>query len=85
MDLLRDIEQIAELTVTRQVKLQIRKPTGIFLLAIVVMFCVLPLGCAGAYVGVSVPVGYPHGGWGPYGGWGPSVGVTVPLGRPAHY
>ena len=69
----------------RQVGLQIRRAVRILFFAVIVVFSVLPLGCAGAYVGVSVPMGYPYGGRGPYGGWGPSVGVTVPLGRPAHY
>jgi hypothetical protein len=70
----------------RRFHVQIRKPLRIVLFAVVVAFSVVPLWCAGAYVGVSVPVGYyPYGGRSPYGGWGPSVGVTVPLGRPARY
>ena len=68
-----------------RVKLDMKRPMRIFVFAVVVVFSVFPLACAGAYVGVSVPMGYPYGGRGPYGGWGPSVGVAVPIGRPAHY
>ena len=72
-------------------KLIMKRLVHILVIAVVVAFSTFPLGCAGAYVGVSVPMGYyPYGGRGPYGGrpyggWGPSVGVTVPLGRPARY
>lgn len=68
-------------------KNRMRRIKRMLLIAAVLVVSTVPIGCAGAYVGVSVPVGYPHGGYGPYGGWGPrvGVGVTVPLGRPAQY
>jgi len=49
--------------------------------ALIIISSVVPLGCAGMSVGVSVPLGYPMGGWGPSVG----VGVAVPIGRPAYY
>lgn len=57
---------------------------AILLVVALTLLALLPLGCAGAYVGVSVPVGY--GPYGPYGGWGGgSVGVMIPMGRPVQY
>jgi hypothetical protein len=71
------------MTVKHTDRLPARGVLAIFLILALALLVLLPLGCAGAYVGVSVPVGY--GPYRPYGGWGGSVGVMIPMGRPVQY
>lgn len=69
--------------VKRTVRGPAHRALAILLVVALTLLALLPLGCAGAYVGVSVPVGYRP--YGPYGGWGGSVGVMIPMGRPVQY
>ena len=60
-----------------------KKHIVLLLFAVMIAWSLFQTGCAGAYVGMSAPIGYPT--WG--GGGSVSIGVGGPgmIGRPVVY